>query len=179
MTTAGAVQELARRFRTGEVAFGPVDGSSPCGIRILGKGRDFTEALWASELDPILKELSKSPEAIDRIRMVVGSMDLSRPLVVVGREAGTEFFPNAGLKLILTSHDRVRKARKRKQLSRFNGTSKHVRVDSSEPGIAILGDGEAIAIDTTDLSPAEVFEVAESIVKTRLGWRRIADFQIL
>jgi cytidylate kinase len=172
LTVARATKNVLRLMASGQLVFGPLDYSSPCGLRISLRGRDLIRQLWNPKLDSLLSTISASPKSRPSIALLIRAVSTSRPLVAVGREAGTEFFQNAGLKFLLTSQNDVREARKRKQLSRINGNTTDP-VDTSEPALAIRAHHDSIEIDTTDLPPGEVFAQAQSFIDRKLGWKRM------
>lgn len=171
LTVAEAASNVLHVLRDGQLCFGPLDYSSPCGLRITLRGKSLLRKLWDPGLDSILSEIAMSPEAICYMSAVIKPLSVWRPLVAVGREAGSQFFRNAGVKFVLTSTDEVREARKQAQLTRLSGGPVNP-VDSSEPALVIIRDSKSVYIETTQLPPEEVFVRAQRVVENDLGWAR-------
>lgn len=167
-----AVDRSLHLVMSGDLTFGPLDHRSPGGLRISFRGRDLTQSLWSSDLDAGLSRLAGSQTIAKEIRPLIRLLSTSRPLVVVGREAGSKFFPRAALKLVLTTHDCVREARKQRQLVHFSSGSNYEgnSVDSSEPKLSIRTPSDSMIIDTTKLTSAQLFAKVAHIVDERLRW---------
>lgn len=178
ITLMRAARKVHHSLSNGELLFGPFDRSSPCGVRISSCGQDIVRELWHPSLDVLLRKISSSKQAVSAVTPLVKILSASRPLVVVGRQAGSAFFSNAGLRFILTSHDYIRDARKRPQLSRINGDTPH-EIDSSEPEFARPQDRDSIEIDTSDLQPADVFSKAQDSIERELGWAPFSEHEYL
>lgn len=169
LTLMRASQRVHRSLSNGDLTFGPFDRSSPCGVRISINGKDMVPELWHPGLDVLLRKIAESKHAVSAVAPLVRILSASRPLVVVGRQAGSAFYTNAGLKFVLTSHDYIRNARKRAQLSRINGDIP-LEIDSSEPEFVRSRDRGTIEIDTTDLRPDAVYLRVRSSIESELGW---------
>jgi cytidylate kinase len=93
--------------------------------------------------------------------------------VVVGREAGTKFFPSAGLRIELRSDEATRLARKAVQLEReVADLATDHPPDSSEPLAEWPFAGAHMVIDTTDLAPASLLERVSTRIEADLRWPR-------
>tara|TARA_R110000787_G_scaffold107489_19_gene215483 strand:+ start:581 stop:1270 length:690 start_codon:yes stop_codon:yes gene_type:complete len=98
-------------------------------------------------------------------------------LIADGRDMGTVVFPDARLKLFLTASPMERAKRRAKQLStrgqvvRLADLIEEIRArderDRTRSLAPMVPAADAIEIDTSSLSPSQVFERIEKLLKTR------------
>lgn len=120
--------------------------------------------LWEPLLDSDVKAFASDPVSVAWVRSLAASLTTGRNAIVVGRDAGSRFFPDAGLKFELRAQDQVRRLRKAEQV----GTD--MDIDRSEP-VAIWPTLEGtIVIDTTASVREEVVAMLSKVIVQRLGW---------
>ena len=149
-----------------------------CGMaatNILIEGRPAEGQLWAPALAEELPEVSNSQEAISAVREISYSLVGLRRTVVVGRQAGRTFFPNAHLKIFLSSDAEARRSRKQRQLEDHGygvDAPSLERLDLSE--VACEAEG-AVTINTTRLSAAALLDLVSSLIISNVGWKAMTE----
>jgi cytidylate kinase len=137
---------------------------------VLLEGEDVTWAVRSPEVDAHVSEVSAYPgvrKALGRLQREIG--DRGR-VVMVGRDIGTVILPGAELKLYLNASGEER-ARRRHQEGLARGEKGDLatthqamierdRIDSTRDLAPLRPAADAIILDTTILSEAEVFAMA-------------------
>ena len=143
--------------------------------RIEIDGESIEQELWHTELDELVKSVAESKYVIDCIAQVAHQL-VGQPTVVIGREVGCTFFPEAPLKIVLLAHHTSRRSRKRSQLSQEALTIPQTySVERSEPSRTWEYSGDTLAIDTTNRSPEEVLQLVAERIVLELGWVVISN----
>lgn len=152
--------------RTCEIEFSHEEGNpAPIGIAIAGI--DVTQAIRAAEIDRAVSPVSAVPavrEALVEQQRRIGS---AGNYVVEGRDIGTVVFPHAELKVFLTASDEARARRRVLQNEQrkvgstdFDEVLASLRqrdeIDSSREASPLAAAADAIEIDSSDMSQAEV-----------------------
>ena len=169
----GALQRLCREtaieFRPG------ADGSS----RVLMDGEDVSGAIREHRVSDLASRVStRKPvrEAMARYQRELGE---ARPSVLEGRDIGTVVFPDALLKVYLTASDEERARRRTEELAargqavRAEEVLADIRArdeqDSSREHAPLRAAADAVAVDTTGLTVAQVVERVAALVRERLA----------
>lgn len=146
-------------------------GSNLAASRLEFDGRGIDDELWNTRLDETLRSVADSPYAISFITQLARRFVGSKPTVVIGREVGKEFFPDAALKIILRASDSARKERKLNQLNQsYPRVDRNYSLEQSEPPRRWEYDGGTLTIDTTNLTADEVCELVAEKVVDDLNW---------
>ena len=129
-------------------------------------GEDITERLRDSEVEAKVSRYSAIPRV--RAAMVSSQRALAQgaQIILAGRDIGTVVLPGAPLKLFLTASEDARAKRRGEQTGAEDDAqarhdiSRRDRVDSTRAVSPLKPAPDAILIDTTDLSLAEVIDLA-------------------
>ena len=135
-------------------------------------GADVTTEIRTPELDLVASRVSVHPEVREEMVKLQRAVIESGRYVAEGRDIGTVVSPDAPLKVFLTASDEVR-ARRRAEESRvlFEDVVEAQRErdarDSEREHSALRAAHDAIELDTTDMSLAEVVECVVSMARER------------
>ncbi len=169
----GALERLCREtaieFRPG------ADGGS----RVLLDGEDVSGAIREHRVSDLASRVStRKPvrEAMARYQRELGE---ARPSVLEGRDIGTVVFPDALLKVYLTASDEERARRRTEELAARGQAVLAEEVladirardeqDSSREHAPLRAAADAVAVDTTGLTVAQVVERVAALVRERLA----------
>jgi cytidylate kinase len=146
-------------------------------IRVIADGKDVTDAIRTPEISEGASRVSALPE------VRAGLLDLQRRVastanvVAEGRDVGTVVFPSAQVKFFLIAKPETRALRRTLELQAKGQPAVLAEVladmrarDERDSGrqVAPLRQAEdAIAIDTSELTPDEVVDRMEQIVLSR------------
>jgi len=151
------------------------------GGRAVLDGRDVADALRAEEVSSVASQIavhaSLRRALIERQR----AFRLAPGLVAEGRDMGTVVFPDAELKVFLTASAEQRAERRHKQLIAkgisvtIQGLLRDIRErdarDSTRAAAPLVPARDAVILDTTDLSIAEVTDAVLAFHRERYGAR--------
>ena len=150
-----ALAELARdvkvAFRAGRAMF---------------DGRDVADALRTEAVSATASQIAVHPRVRSALLARQRAFRASPGLVAEGRDMGTVVFPDAALKVFLTASAEARADRRHKQLIakgisvNIEGLLRDIRErdarDSTRAAAPLVAAPDAVTLDTTDLSIAEV-----------------------
>jgi cytidylate kinase len=166
----GDLAELARHTRI-ELVEG--------GRKVVLDGADVTAEVRSEEVSTASSRLSRHPEV--RRELVALQRELGRRGAVVldGRDIGTAVFPEAEAKFYVDADAARRAARRREELSAAGAPAELAAVerdirardhaDSTRADSPLTRAPDAVYVDTTDLTPAEVVEKMLDVVEDLLG----------
>jgi cytidylate kinase len=164
-----AVGSLARRIEI------DLDGD-PDSLRVSLEGRDVTEAIRREEVTHMSSIISTIPEV--RRAMVERQRELGRRGAVLnGRDIGTVVFPDATIKFFLTAAPEERAERRFQEERTLNAKAtlqetfadmiERDQRDSTRADSPLTAAADAVVIDSTGLSVAEVFQSMLAMVRKR------------
>ena len=144
-------------------------------------GRDVADALRSEHVSSVASKIAVHA-ALRRALMDRQRTFRAMPgLVAEGRDMGTVVFPDAGLKVFLTASAEQRAARRHKQLIAkgisvtMDGLLRDIRErdarDSTRAAAPLAPAPDAVILDTTDLSIAEVTAAVLALFRGRFGAR--------
>jgi len=145
--------------------------------RVFVGARDVTEQIRMPEVTKLVSLVSKEPNVrramVDRQRRFA----LDANLVAEGRDVGTVVFPNAELKIYLSASLRERTGRRRLELEQkghgitLENLEKEIEkrdhIDSTRQESPLLKAEDAVEIDTTGKTTAQVTEEVMQLVQGR------------
>jgi cytidylate kinase len=149
------------------------------GRRVLLDGDDVTSEVRSSEISRASSLVSVHPGV--RVEMVARQRELGRDggVVVDGRDIGTAVFPDAEVKFYLDAKPGERAQRRLVELrargsdASFDVVEREVRerdyTDTHRAESPLVRAWDALALDTTSLSPEEVVERMLAAVRAREG----------
>ena len=135
-------------------------------------GKELKDGLDSEEIGEEASKLAKKPETRRLVNSRIIRIAERKDVLVEGRDIGTEVLPDADLKIYLTATPEERARRRKKQveteLSREEIAKKLKRRDERDQTreLAPLKPAEdAVIIDTTDISEAEVVRRVSNLTK--------------
>ena len=155
-----------------------VDVSFAAGRAMLG-GRDVADSLRTEEVSRIASRIAVHPAV--RGALLARQRAFRKPpgLVAEGRDMGTVVFPDAELKVFLTASAEARAERRHKQLITkgipvtIDGLLRDIRErdirDSTRAAAPLVAAPDAVTLDTTHLSIADVTDAVLALLRERSG----------
>ena len=159
--------ELRRLCTKLELAFVPAE----TGLRLFLNGADITDHIRTAEITMLASAISARPVVREYLLDLQRNLGNEKAAVFEGRDMGTVVFPDADLKFFLDATNRARALRRYDQIkSQSTQTLEEVdldiqrrdRNDSTRQLAPLKPAQDAIVIDSTDLSVAEVVELMVS-----------------
>ena len=145
------------------------------GDRVVLDGTDVSQRIRDRDVTEVVSVVAQNAGVraalLERQRSLAGEIDL----VAEGRDMGTVVFPHAELKVYLTASLEERARRRALQLGVEGGDLKVLteeidrrdRADSAREESPLTRAEDAIEIDTTELSPAEVVDRIVELARSR------------
>jgi cytidylate kinase len=142
------------------------------GLQVLVDGQDVSEAIRSPEVTRVTYKLDENPEVRAHLVTLQRAFAAKRPTVAEGRDMGTVVFPSAKCKIFLDASIEERTRRRAAELQ-----AKGIEVDMdllceeirvrdekarTRAAAPLRRAGDAILVDTTDLT---IDEVVEKIVR--------------
>ena len=151
------------------------------GGRAVLDGRDVADALRTEEVSSVASKIAVHPSLRRALIERQRAFRLTPGLVAEGRDMGTVVFPDAQLKVFLTASAEQRAERRHKQLIAkgisvtIQGLLRDIRErdarDSTRAAAPLVPARDAVILDTTDLSIAEVTDAVLAFHRERSGAR--------
>jgi cytidylate kinase len=149
--------------------------------RAMLEGRDVADALRTEEVSSIASRIAVHPSLRGALIERQRAFRVLPGLVAEGRDMGTVVFPDAQLKVFLTASAEQRAERRHKQLIAkgisvsIEGLLRDIRErdarDSTRAAAPLVPARDAVILDTTDLSIAEVTDAVLAFHRERPGAR--------
>lgn len=163
------ISAVARRSR--------IEFSSNGGILL--DGEDVSAAIRAPEISQAASRVSAIPGVREAMVEQQRRIAADRSVVMEGRDIGSVVFPDAKVKIYLDADPRIRAERRARELAEKGlavdpaEVEREIRErdyrDSHRKDSPLRRVGDAVAVDTTALSPDQVEEAILKIVETRLN----------
>ncbi|MER7901184.1 (d)CMP kinase [Streptomyces sp. NPDC096046] len=152
-----------------------VSGTDPEGPTITVDGVDVAGPIRTQEVTSKVSAVSAVPEVRARITELQRSIAASaaQGIVVEGRDIGTTVLPDADLKIFLTASAEARAARRSGELkgadvhSTREALIKRDAADSSRKASPLAKADDAVEVDTTALTLAQVIECVVTLVEEK------------
>ncbi|HWC46645.1 MAG TPA: (d)CMP kinase [Casimicrobiaceae bacterium] len=149
------------------------------GARAVLGGRDVADALRREEVSATASRIAVHPQVRGALLARQRAFRTAPGLVAEGRDMGTVVFPDAGLKVFLTASAEARAQRRYKQLiekgipATIDGLLRDIRErdfrDSTRAAAPLVPAPDAVSLDTTNLSIAEVTQAVLTLHRERTG----------
>ena len=156
--------ELKRLCSELELAF----VQKEAGLRLFLNGKDITDRIRTAEITMLASAISARPVVREYLLNFQKNLGKEKAAVFEGRDMGTVVFPEADLKFFLNASARTRTLRRYDEL-KSNSTQtlaevgmdiqRRDRNDSTRELAPLKPAQDAIMVDSTDLSVAEVVEL--------------------
>ncbi|MDX2595646.1 (d)CMP kinase [Streptomyces sp. WI03-4A] len=152
-----------------------VSGTDPAAPTITVDGVDVAGPIRTQEVTSKVSAVSAVPEVRSRITELQRSLASGAELgiVVEGRDIGTTVLPDADLKIFLTASAEARAARRSGELKGADVQStrealiKRDAADSSRKTSPLAKAADAVEVDTTELTLAQVIECVVTLVEEK------------
>ncbi|MFI7387913.1 (d)CMP kinase [Streptomyces sp. NPDC049813] len=155
-----------------------VSGTDPAAPTITVDGTDVAGPIRTGEVTSKVSAVSAVPEVRARITELQRSIAASaaadgRGIVVEGRDIGTTVLPDADLKIFLTASPEARAARRSGELKGADVKAtqealiKRDAADSTRKTSPLAKAGDAVEVDTTDLTLQQVIECVVTLVEEK------------
>ncbi|MFI5664943.1 (d)CMP kinase [Streptomyces sp. NPDC051684] len=152
-----------------------VSGTDPSAPTITVDGTDVAAPIRTSEVTSKVSAVSAVPEVRARITELQRTIALGaeKGIVVEGRDIGTTVLPDADLKIFLTASPEARAARRSGELkgSDVKATQEALvardKADSSRKASPLAKAGDAVEVDTSDLTLQQVIECVVTLVEEK------------
>ena len=154
-------------------------------IRVLLDSRDVTRELRSEKTADAASRIAVMPDVRKTLLQVQRDFREQPGLVADGRDMGTVVFQQALVKIFLTASARVRAERRQKQLkeqgmeAKLAGLMQEIerrdQRDSSRKHAPLVAAGDAITIDTSDLSIEQATGIVLQRVNARLAKSAVAS----
>jgi CMP/dCMP kinase len=147
--------------------------------RAMLDGRDVADTLRTEEVSSVASRIAVHPALRHALMARQRAFRLPPGLVAEGRDMGSVVFPDADLKVFLTASAEQRAERRHKQLITkgisvtIEGLLRDIRErdvrDSTRAAAPLAPAPDAVILDTTDLSIAEVTDAVLALHRERPG----------
>lgn len=159
-----------------------VSGTDPARPTITVDGADAAGPIRTEEVTSKVSAVSAVPEVRALITELQRTIARSAQggIVVEGRDIGTTVLPDADLKIFLTASPEARAARRSGELKGVDVAAtrqaliKRDTADSSRKTSPLAKAGDAVEVDTTDLTLDQVIECVVTLVEERRTEKRAA-----
>ncbi len=151
------------------------------GGRAMLEGRDVADALRTEDVSSVASRIAVHQRLRSALIERQRAFRVAPGLVAEGRDMGTVVFPDAQLKVFLTASAEQRAERRHKQLITkgisvtIQGLLRDIRErdarDSTRAAAPLVPARDAVILDTTDLSIAEVTDAVLAFHRERSGAR--------
>ncbi|MFD6419096.1 (d)CMP kinase [Streptomyces sp. NPDC060194] len=147
-----------------------VSGTDPAAPTITVDGQDAAGPIRTQEVTSKVSAVSAVPEVRTRITELQRAIAAAGGIVVEGRDIGTTVLPDADLKVFLTASPEVRAARRSGELKNSDVAATQAALvqrdaaDSSRKTSPLKKAGDAVEVDTSDLTLQQVVECVVTLV---------------
>jgi cytidylate kinase len=151
-------------------------GTDPDHPAISVGGRDVSVAIRGPEVTAAVSRVSAVPEVRSRLLVLQRDLIGAGGIVVEGRDIGTVVAPDAALKVFLTADAAVRGQRRHAETAHHDDAAKTAaalqardRLDSSREASPLRAADDAVTVDATDLTLADVIDTVCALISERAG----------
>jgi cytidylate kinase len=132
-------------------------------------GADVTSAIRRAEIDRLVPVVARHPEVREVMRERQRELADDGDVVIEGRDIGTVVVPGAPVKVYLQADSKVRAGRRLAERPELDADAlaTDLRARDQSDAARMQPAGDAIQIDTTDLSVDEVVDQIERLVRER------------
>ncbi len=154
----------------------------PTYVRVIMDGRDVSEAIRSMRVSQHTNPVARNPhirEVLVRKQAAIGRTLGS--LVTEGRDQGSVVFPNADVKFLLDAADTKRAERRYVEIQAdgeevdYEDVLANIRLrdaNDQKQWAGLLASGEAVHIDTTHMTIAQVVDRLRSEIQQRMDGRQ-------
>jgi cytidylate kinase len=149
----------------------------PARLRVLVDGRDVSDAIRTPRMSDLSSRLSALPEVRAALLGLQRRLGAAGGVVMDGRDIGTVIFPGADAKFFVSASPEARARRRHEELLARGLPSDEARVraeieerdrrDAGRDVAPLRAADDAVAIDTTALTPEQVLDRLLEVVQSR------------
>ncbi len=146
--------------------------------RMILNGEDVTPYIRTQEISMYASAVSAIPKVREFLMDTQRNFAKTNSVVMDGRDIGTVIFPNATVKIFLTSKPEARALRRFKELSAKGDTTPYETVlaqtlerdknDESRDVAPAIAAPDAVTLDNSELDIAQTVEAIMNIVKSKI-----------
>jgi len=168
----GAMYRAAALARQRRIPLEAMEISVEAGGRVFLCGQDVTEVLSRPDLDEMSSQVAVESQVRRRLVEIQRRIAANGTVVMEGRDIGTVVLPDAELKIFLwaTEEERARR-RHEEQGGEYDEILASIRRrderDSTRPDSPLRAASDAVVVDTTGKSPADVLASVLNLVEER------------
>ena len=129
-------------------------------------GQEVEEELNSEAVNKAVSLVARIPEIRERMVALQRALGHAYPVVMEGRDIGTVVFPDAVAKFYIDASEEVR-ARRRGLQGLADSVRERDRIDSTRKTAPLMAAADAIVIDSSDLSLAQVVEKVMQTLQAR------------
>jgi len=169
----GKKEELTELCRSMQVKFNNRAGH----LHVFVDGEDVTMKIRTEEIGLLASQISAIPLVREILLSVQREVAADGGVVAEGRDMGTVVFPDAEIKFFLDASVQERAGRRYQELlERGDGVALHDvesdlllrdRMDRERPIAPLIAPPDAIRLDSTDKTIAEVVDMMKGVIKQR------------
>jgi CMP/dCMP kinase len=140
-------------------------------------GKDVSKRIRSAEVTRIVSAISAQPRVRSNMSARQRALAAARDVVMEGRDIGTVIAPGAEVKVFLTASldERARRRCRQQGLDEDGPDCVRIRgeieardaADSSRSESPLVPAGDAVTIDTTEMTEAEAVDAVVSLVEER------------
>jgi CMP/dCMP kinase len=147
------------------------------GNRVLLDGQDVTQRVRERDVSEAASRVSVHPKVREWMVKRQQEMGAGGGVIMEGRDIGTKVFPNADVKIFLDA-DPVERERRRLRQQAITGTAAELAMqdlrlrdqrDRNRATSPLVAAGDALILDSTNMSEDEVLRRVEQAVRAKLG----------
>lgn len=157
-----AVRDLLART---EFACGEEDGIGTIAVAGVPMTR---HELAASDVNAAVSPIAAIPEVRERLVSEQRRYASARGVAMEGRDIGSVVFPETPHKFYIDASPEVREARRRAE-GIEDSIAKRDRIDSSRKASPLVVSGDALIVDSSDLSADEVVDAVIAAIREKMG----------
>ncbi len=175
MTNGGELDEQALILSLDRIRISFRKTGSPPGQHILLNGEDVEQEIRGMEVSGMVSPVSRIREVRKKMVHIQRELGRDRGIVMDGRDIGTVVFPDADLKIFLTSSPETRAERRYLELREkgfdtsyqdvLNNITERDRIDQSREESPLRQAGDAILLDNSRMTPAEQMQWFRTLIK--------------
>lgn len=129
-------------------------------------GRDVESLLNSEAVNRAVSLVARVPQVREKLVAMQRAVGHAQPVVMEGRDIGTVVFPDAPVKFYIDASEEVR-AKRRGLQGHTDSVSERDRLDSTRKTAPLMAAKDAIIIDSSDLTLAQVVDKVIEMLRAR------------
>lgn len=153
---------VLRALSTAEITCGVEEGRSV--VRV--SGRDVEADLNSEAVNKAVSLVARVPQVREKLVAMQRAIGHAHPSVMEGRDIGSVVFPDAFAKFYIDASEEVR-AKRRGLQGHTDSVRERDRIDSTRKTAPLLAAADAVIIDSSDLTLAQVVDRVMETLRAR------------